>query len=40
MEASPVPFKVQAVTEFPAADTVKGLQEFLSIVTYYHCFFP
>ena len=38
--ASPLPSKMQAVVEFPAPDTVKGLQEFLSIVTYYHHFLP
>ena len=36
--ASPLLSKIQAVVEFPAPDIVKGLQEFLSMVIYYHHF--
>ena len=38
--ASPLPSKVQAVTEFPALNTVKGLQAFFVMVMYHHCFLP
>ena len=42
--ASPLPYKMQAKcrlnAEFPAPNTVKGLQEFLDMVMYYQCFLP
>ena len=37
---SPLPSKVAAVSRFPKPSTVKGLQEFLGMVNYYHRFIP
>jgi len=38
--ATPLPDKVQAIRSFPKPTTVKGLQEFLGMVNYYHRFVP
>ena len=37
---SPLPSKVSAVSAFPRPSTVKGLQEFLGMINYYHRFIP
>lgn len=37
---APLPNKVAAVKEFPTPSTVKGLQEFLGMVNFYHRFIP
>lgn len=37
---SPLLGKVHAVSKFPCPTTIKGLQEFIGIVNYYHCFLP
>ncbi|GFN78116.1 Pol polyprotein [Plakobranchus ocellatus] len=34
----PLPSKVKAITDFPKPSTVKGLQEFLGMVNFYHRF--
>ena len=39
-EAVPLPSKVEAITAFPRPLTVKSLQEFIGIVTFYHCSLP
>ena len=36
----PLPSKVSAVTSFPVPNSVKSLQEFVGMVTYYHRFIP
>ena len=36
----PLPTKVEAVRNFPPPTTVKGLQEFVGMVNYYHRFLP
>ncbi|GFN87763.1 hypothetical protein PoB_001426900 [Plakobranchus ocellatus] len=36
----PFPSKVKAITDFPKPSTVKGLQEFLGMVNFYHRFIP
>ena len=36
----PLPAKVQAVCDFPRPTTVKGLQEFLGMINFYHRFVP
>lgn len=38
--AVPLPSKVEAVSEFPQPLTVRALQEFLGMVTFYHRFVP
>ena len=38
--ATPLPAKVKAVMDFPRPSTVKGLQEFLGMVNFYHRFVP
>jgi hypothetical protein len=38
--ASPLPQKVDAIRKFPQPTTVKGLQEFLGMVNFYHRFLP
>ena len=38
--AKPLPNKVHAITDFPKPDTVKGLQEFVGMVNFYHRFVP
>jgi transposase InsO family protein len=38
--AAPLPSKVEAITAFPPPDTVKGLQEFVGMVNFYHRFVP
>ncbi|ROT85275.1 hypothetical protein C7M84_018262 [Penaeus vannamei] len=35
---SPLPSKVDAVSRFPPPTTIKGLQEFVGMVNYYHRF--
>ena len=37
---TPVREKVKAIREFPQPSTLKGLQEFLGLVTFYHRFLP
>lgn len=37
---SPLPDKVNAVVKFPPPTTIKGLQEFVGMVNYYHRFLP
>lgn len=37
---SPLPSKVKAVAQFPQPTTIKGLQEFVGMVNYYHRFLP
>lgn len=37
---SPLPQKVQAITEFPKPTTVKKLRQFLGVVNYYRRFLP
>ena len=37
---TPLQEKVQAVQHFPKPTTVKGLQEFLGLITFYHRFLP
>jgi transposase InsO family protein len=37
---APLPDKVKAITEFAKPQTVKGLQEYLGMVNYYHRFIP
>lgn len=37
---TPLPDKVLAIRNFPKPDTVKGLQEFLGMVNFYHRFVP
>ena len=37
---SPLPEKVEAINRFKRPDTVKGLQEFIGMVTFYHRFVP
>ena len=37
---TPLPNKVQAVKNFPQPTTVKGLQEFIGMVNFYHRFIP
>ena len=36
----PLPARVDAVRRFPRPTTVKGLQEFVGMVTFYHRFLP
>ncbi|GFO02552.1 Pol polyprotein [Plakobranchus ocellatus] len=36
----PLPSKVKAIRDFPKPSTVKGLQEFLGMVNFYHRFIP
>ncbi|GFO43156.1 Pol polyprotein [Plakobranchus ocellatus] len=36
----PLPSKVKAITDFPKPSTVKGLQEFLGMVNFYHRYIP
>ena len=38
--AVPLPSKVEAIRKFPKPTTLKELQEFVSIVNFYHCFMP
>jgi transposase InsO family protein len=38
--AKPLPNKVQAIANFAKPDTVKGLQEFVGMVNFYHRFVP
>ena len=38
--AFPLPNKVKAITNFPRPSSVKGLQEFLGMVNFYHRFLP
>ena len=38
--ATPLPSKVTAIREFSRPSTVKGLQEFVGMVNFYHCFVP
>ena len=38
--ASPLPSKVEAIKQFPHPCSVKGLQEFLGMVNFYHRFIP
>ena len=35
----PLPSKVKAITDFPRPSTVKGLQEFMGMIHFYHRFF-
>ena len=35
---SPLPSKVEAIHKFSRPSTFKGLQEFIGMVTFYHCF--
>ena len=37
---SPLPSKVSAISRFPQPTTIKGLQEFIGMVNYYHRFLP
>ena len=37
---SPLPEKVEVINRFRRPDTVKGLQEFIGMVTFYHRFVP
>jgi len=37
---SPLPEKVEAINRFRRPDTVRGLQEFIGMVTFYHRFVP
>ncbi len=37
---TPLPGKVQAIREFPKPSTVKGLQEYLGMINFYHRFVP
>ena len=36
--ATPLPDKVKAVTAFRQPNTIKGLQEFVGMINFYHCF--
>ncbi|GFS22487.1 Pol polyprotein [Elysia marginata] len=36
----PLPSKVKAIEDFPKSATVKGLQEFLGMINFYHRFIP
>ena len=36
--STPLPSKVKAIKDFPKPSTVKGLQEFLGMINYYHRF--
>ena len=36
----PLPSKVEAISQFPRPTTVKGLQEFIGMVNFYHRFIP
>ena len=38
--ATPLPDKVEAINQFKQPDTVKGPQEFVSMVNFYHRFIP
>ena len=38
--ATPLPDKVEAINQFKQPDTVKGLQEFVGMVNFYHRFIP
>ena len=38
--AVPVPTKVEAITQFKQPLTIKGLQEFVGMVNFYHHFIP
>ena len=38
--ASPLPSKVEAIKQFPQPCSVRGLQEFLGMVNFYHRFIP
>ena len=37
---TPLPAKVEAIRHFPKPTTIKALQEFIGMVTYYHRFLP
>ncbi|GFO09874.1 Pol polyprotein [Plakobranchus ocellatus] len=36
----PLPSKVKAISDFPKPPTIKGLQEFLGMINFYHRFIP
>ncbi|GFO09449.1 Pol polyprotein [Plakobranchus ocellatus] len=36
----PLPSKVKAISDFPKPPTIKGLQEFLRMINFYHRFIP
>ena len=36
----PLPSKVKSIADFPKPSTVKGLQEFLGMINFYHRFLP
>ncbi len=38
--STPLPSKVEAIMQFPRPTTVKGLQEFVGMVNFYHRFVP
>ena len=37
---TPLPAKVEAIRRFPTPTTIKALQEFIGMITYYHRFLP
>ena len=38
--AAPLPSKVEAITKFEKPTTVKGIQEFVGMINFYHKFVP
>ncbi|XP_032894041.1 uncharacterized mitochondrial protein AtMg00860-like [Amblyraja radiata] len=38
--ATPLPGKVEVIWQFPRPLTIRGLQEFVGMVNFYHCFVP
>lgn len=39
-DAVPLPDKIEDIRQFPRPSTVRGLQEFVDMVTFYHRFVP